>query len=525
MAEHDDAEQMTASSSVSIVWRRKWLILVPVVLAGATALLLALSQTPIYKASAEVLVRLPPTANSLAASGSEITQGEIENELSVASGSTLQDQVRETVGTEPALSVESRTDSDVFEFTATSSNADAAAFAANAYAEKYVESQAAILIDEYTARSEVLESQIADIDAGEADESRRAEYEREVEDLEVSTQLATTSGAVVVRAASPPSSAFEPDTIIIVALSLGAGLLIGLAAAFLLERFDPKTDKTEYDNDNDNDNEHDNDNEDDLIEASGLTLLATIPKLDDWVEGTTHVVTREEPFSASAEAYRSLRSALQLAAVDRPTQLVLVASPSPGDGKSTTASNLAITAARSGQRVLLIDCDLRTPRLQHFFNLPNDTGFTSVLLGEMTLPRVAQTISGEGNLLVITSGPLPSDPAALLAGESLQATLGSLGDRVDLVILDAPAVLTVDDSSIIAALADGVIVVASAESTDAVKMIDTVSRLNEAEAPILGMVLNGVNPRAAAIAEGDHVDAASEEGADDPEQESIEAPS
>jgi len=504
---------MTVTNSVSIVWRRKWLVLLPVVLAGATALLLALAQTPMYKASSEVLVRLPPTADSLASSGSEVSQRDIENELQVASGSTLEDQVREIVGAEPTLSVESSANSDVFEFTATSSNADAAAFAANTYAEQYVESQAAILIDEYTARTEVLKSQIAEIDAGEADESRRAEYERELEDLEVSTQLATTSGAVLTDAATPPSSAFEPDTVIIVALSLGAGLLIGLAAAFLLDRINPKTN-------NEDDNEYD------LIAASGLPHLATIPKLEAWVEGTTHVVTREEPFSASAEAYRSLRSALQFtAAVDRPTQLVLVTSPSLGDGKSTTASNLAITAARSGQRVLLIDCDLRTPRLQHFFDLPNDAGLTSVLLGEMALPRVAQTISGEGNLLVITSGPLPSDPPAMLAGESLQGTLGSLDDRVDLVILDAPAVLRVDDSSILAALADGVIMVVSAESTDTVKMIDAVNRLNEANAPILGVVLNGAHTSAAAVAEGDQVDTTSEESVEDPEQEPIEAPS
>jgi capsular exopolysaccharide synthesis family protein len=473
VADSDHAEQKTLGSYTSVVWQRKWLVLVPIVLAGATALLLTLLQTPMYQASAAVLVRIPPTAESLATSGSEMSPRIIENELQTAAGSTLQSKVREIVGDEPTLSVSSSEGSDVFLFTATSSNADAAAFAANTYAEQYIESQATTLIEEYAARTAVLEEQIEVLDSGDVDETRRAEYERELEDLEVSTQLATTSGAALLDAAAAPSDPFEPDTVLTVALALGAGLLIGLAAAFVVNHFNTTLD-----------------DEDDLIDASGLPNMAVVSHLNGWKQGTFHVITREEPFSASAEAYRQLRAGLQSVAIDRPMKLVQVTSAEPGDGKTTTASNLAVTAARSDQRVVLIDCDLRTPRLHDFFDLPNEAGFTSVLRGETTLPRVAQSIPGEGNLLVITSGPLPSDPAELLAGESLHETLGHLGNSVDMVILDTPPVLLEDDALTMAAFVDGVILVASTETSNSRQVARAVNRLRETDAPAFGTVLN-----------------------------------
>jgi capsular exopolysaccharide synthesis family protein len=144
---------------------------------------------------------------------------------------------------------------------------------------------------------------------------------------------------------------------------------------------------------------------------------------------------------------------------------------------------------------VLIDCDLRRPQIHNFFDLPNEAGFTSVLLGETTLPRVAQQIAGEGNLLVVTSGPLPPDPSELLAGESVQDTLGSLGDSVDLVVLDSPPVLPVADPLVLASFADGIILVASAESTDTRQVTRAIGRLLQVDAPVLGTVLNGFDPK------------------------------
>ena len=478
VASIERTDEMTLRDYAGVVWRRKWLVIIPTVLTALVAATLSLAQTPMYRASADVLVRLPPTASSLGATGAVMSPRLVENELETASGSALKTEVRATVGNEPTLSVSLSEGSDVFTFTATSSDANAAAFAANTYAEQYIELQATSLIDEYAARTVVLEAQLEAIDAGEVDESRRTEYQRELENLVVSTQLARTSGAMLIDAATPPGTPYEPNTLRTVTLALVVGLLLGLGAAFLVDYLDTSLK-----------------DEDDLIRASGYPNLAVIPELKGWKEGTAHVVTREEPFSASAEAYRHLRTAVRFMALDRQLQIVQVTSPRPGDGKTTTASNLAVAAARSGQRVVLIDCDLRKPQIHNFFSLPNEAGFTSVLLGETTLPKVAQQVSGEGNLLVVTSGPLPPDPSELLAGESVQRTLGSLGDSVDLVVLDSPPVLPVSDPLVLASFADGVILVASAESTDTRQVTRAVDRLLQVDAPLLGTVLNGFDPK------------------------------
>jgi hypothetical protein len=181
-----------------------------------------------------------------------------------------------------------------------------------------------------------------------------------------------------------------------VTLALVVGLLLGLGAAFLVDYLDTSL-------------KH----EDDLVQASGLPNLAVVPQLKDWKAGTAHVITREDPHSPAAEAYRSLRTGVRFMSLDRPFKLVLLTSPRPGDGKTTTATNLAVAAARAGQRVLLVDCDLRKPQVHTFFGLDNDRGFTTVLLGEATMPKVAQRIPGESNLLVSRRGPCrPTRPSS-----------------------------------------------------------------------------------------------------------------
>jgi polysaccharide biosynthesis transport protein len=294
----------------------------------------------------------------------------------------------------------------------------------------------------------------------------------------VSTQLARTSGAQLIDAARPPGSPYEPNTMRTVTLALVVGLLIGLGAAFLVDHLDTSLK-----------------GENDLVRASGLPNLAIVPQLKSWKPGTAHVITREDPHSPSAEAYRNLRTGVRFMSLDRPLKLVLLTSPRPGDGKTTTATNLAVAAARAGQRVLLVDCDLRKPQAHTFFGLDNDRGFTTVLLGEATMPKVAQHIPGESNLLVITSGPLPPDPSELLAGDSARRVLGSIGDDVDLVILDSPPVLAVSDPLVLASIVDGVILVASASSTDTRQVTRAIDRLLAVDAPVLGTVLNQFDPK------------------------------
>jgi capsular exopolysaccharide synthesis family protein len=480
MSDVPPAEEMTLRDYASVVWRRKWIVILPMVLTTLVAVALSAAQTPMYRASAQVLVKTPATAYSLGSTGDVLSPRLVENELQAAKGSELIGELRGVIGGEPSLSVSVSEGSDVFTFTATSSDPELAAAAANTYATSYIERQRTILLDEYAARVAVLTEQLAAIERGEVDSTRQADYEFELEDLAVSIELAKTSGSTLIDEATPPSTPYEPNTMRTATLALVVGLLIGLGAAFLLDYLDTSVR-----------------DEDDLVRATGLPNLATIPHLPTKKTSggeVPYLVTREHPHSPAAEAFRHLQTAIKFLSLERSLHTVLVTSPRPGEGKTTTATNLAITAARSGQRVMLIDCDLRKPQAHLFFELPNELGFTSVLLGEATMRDAAQLVSDAEKLAVITSGPIPPNASELLAGDRTKASFEVLRASVDLIIVDSPPVLPVSDPVILASLVDGVIVVASAGSTDRRQLARAIDRLQQIDAPLLGTVLNRFDP-------------------------------
>jgi capsular exopolysaccharide synthesis family protein len=467
--------EMTLRDYVSVIWRRKWIVLLPIIVVGATAVALTAAATPQYRASADVLVRIPPTASSVGTSGVVMSPRMIENELESAQGSELVAVVREDVGSEPALSVGSSEESDVFRFTAVSSNADTAAAAANAYAERYIERQRTELVAEFGARASVIEDQLDLIEQGEGDPTRQDEYRSQLEDLRVSAELAQTSGARLIDRATPPSTPFEPTPIRTLMLALVVGALIGLGAAFLLDYLDRSIR-----------------DEDELQRISGVPNLASIPQVASTKkDGAPVVVSISDPGSAPAESYRNLRTAVRFLTLEQQLQMIQITSSHPGEGKTTTATNLAYAASKAGQRVLLIDCDLRKPQVHNFLGLSNYKGLTNVLLGEIEMGQVAQKLADSGGLLVITSGDVPPNPAELLAGNGIKRALAQIGSKFDLVVLDSPPVLAVSDPQILAELVDGVILVASGSSTDSRSVGRSIERLRQVDANVLGTVLNG----------------------------------
>ncbi len=227
-------------------------------------------------------------------------------------------------------------------------------------------------------------------------ELQQSQYQFELESLTTSIDLVGDSGATVINEAKIPSVPFEPTTKRNAVLGFVVGLLIGLGAAFLVDYLDNSIR-----------------DDDELAAITGLPVLAMVPKVAaDRPGAPPRLIARDEPHSRAAEAYRSLRTGVQFLGVDRRLTIVQVTSPLPGDGKTTTAVNLAVVSARAGQRVLLVDCDLRRPRLHEFFGLDNEMGFTSALVG-MKLGQVAQHV--ERRLAVIPSGRIPPDPSELLA--------------------------------------------------------------------------------------------------------------
>jgi len=204
------------------------------------------------------------------------------------------------------------------------------------------------------------------------------------------------------------------------------------------------------------------------------------------------LVTITDPLSPVSEAYRTLRVNLQFAALDVELRTLLVASPGPGEGKSTTLANLAVTMAQVDQRVLMVDCDLRRPRLHEFFGLGNDTGVTTMLLEDEALENPPLQETGVEGLRLLASGKLPSRPADLLGSRRMERAIARLRNEADIVLFDAPPVMAATDAAILATKVDGVLVLRAGE-TKREHAQRVKERLGKVHANIVGAVLTNVS--------------------------------
>ena len=202
-------------------------------------------------------------------------------------------------------------------------------------------------------------------------------------------------------------------------------------------------------------------------------------------------IVETKPKSIAAESYRTLRTNIQYSSFDKEYKVIVVTSSEPGEGKSTTAGNLAISLAQGEKKVLLIDCDLRKPSLHKKFKVSNVVGLSDVLIGMETLEEAGNRY--KKNLMVLTSGKVPPNPPEMLGSKAMATLLEELRDEFDYIILDTPPVQLVTDSQILATKADGTILVIKAEATKKEAVQASINLLKKVNAHIIGTVLNGVD--------------------------------
>jgi capsular exopolysaccharide synthesis family protein len=282
-----------------------------------------------------------------------------------------------------------------------------------------------------------------------------------------------------------------------VLLALILGLVLGVTIAYVLENYRPVIRRR-----------------DDLETALSLPNLALVPQLETtsgrrgllnaarWLpKGQSangrsatksperELVTLNAARSTGAEAYRTLRTNLLFSAAVKSVRRIVITSPGPEEGKSTTAANLAIAFAQQEHRVLLIDCDLRRARIHKIFDETSLPGLTSILVaGEPIAAAIRQTrVPG---LNILPAGPLPPNPAELLGSPAMTALLQTLGDSYDILILDTPPLLAASDAAIVSRIADGALVVVRAGRTERYAVQTAVQQLSTVGARVLGTVLN-----------------------------------
>jgi capsular exopolysaccharide synthesis family protein len=306
----------------------------------------------------------------------------------------------------------------------------------------------------------------------------------------------------VVDPAIEPIKPIKPNKPFSIALALLLGIALGLAAGFLRETLDTTI----------------HTREELQVESGAVPIRGTIPRIRAngaaangqrvWWRirpATVHIspdtrksrlVAGRNPRGAASEAYRTLRTNIAFARAEAPAKTMVFTSPAPGDGKSTSSSNLAITLAQQGLRAILIDADMRRGAIHEAFDVVNAPGLSDYLGGHVGLEDVIRNVELAGARFdFVATGTLPPNPAELLASARMQALLEHLSGEYDAVIFDAPPLNVVTDAAILGSRADGVIVVVRAGITDRSALRYALKQLDAVHARVLGCVLNDVDSR------------------------------
>ena len=232
-------------------------------------------------------------------------------------------------------------------------------------------------------------------------------------------------------------------------------------------------------------------NPDEAEERLGIPIIGVISLLKDKNSKIEGIVIKD-PLSALSENYKAARTSLMLSSAEKPPELVLVSSLTPKDGKTTTVINFAAAVAQTDKRVLIIDADLRRPRVHKIFSLTNNDGLSSFLAGVSKTPAIKRLETTE-NIYVLTSGPVPPDPSELLGSVNMEKLLNDLKEDYDFIIIDSPPLLSVSDSLILSRIVEETIVVVRSGKTTFELAANGIKSLRDVNASIAGMIINGAD--------------------------------
>jgi capsular exopolysaccharide synthesis family protein len=314
-------------------------------------------------------------------------------------------------------------------------------------------------------------------------------YTQRKKEQELAMASDTPNNIQISANAVTPSTPIGPARTRNILIAFMVSFLAGVGLAFLLDYLDDSVKSS-----------------DDIGRHLGLPTLALIPHYlnaskqrlalaaanGNGGSSAAPLIAMQEKHSPMAEAYRHLRTSLLFSSAGKPPQTILVTSSQPAEGKTTTAINTAITLAQADAEVVIIDCDLRRPRVHNYFGLDNSRGLTNYLSGERDTENLIKSYPELPNLKVITSGPIPPNPAELLSSNEMKRLLDDLSGRFRHVIIDSPPAISFTDAAILSTLVDGVVLVAMANKSSIHLMRRFKQRLATIGARIYGVVLNGI---------------------------------
>lgn len=503
---HDDAA-VDLREYLAVVHARRWNIIIVTLLVVAAAVAFSLIQTPLYTASARVLVDPLPTDPQ---SFDPVQAVDLNTQREIATSEPVAALVKDELDRqEPTdellekLSVEGLTETRILVVSYTSPDPVEAQALANAFADKYLQyrrqqgleffvSQESALQLRLEAATTQLAEVTADLQAAERanDDALLPSFESQRNVLitrlgllqqqldEIQQQRsAQTGGGSVIEAALRPEAPSSPNLVRSIALALFLGLVLGIGMAFLRERLDDRV-RSRHE----------------LEHLTHAPVLATVPRFKQ-KDNTPYAVVGREPNGAAAEAFRSLRTNLQFVAAQSGIASIVITSAGEGEGKTSVSVNLATALASAGKRVILVSGDLRKPTLERYFNnLRAEYGLSEWLSNQADDLATIIRDPGIPNLRIVPCGAVPPNPAELLSSMRLPEMVPALEQHSDFLIFDSPPALAVADPGIIAAHVGGTILVANAATASRNEVTHAAMGIERAGGHVVGSVWNSFEP-------------------------------
>ena len=487
-----------------------WLVLLGIAVSSGAAYVYTRRVPPTYQASATLLINQGPSPSTLdyntLVTSQRVAQTDIElirrrPVLDVAIQTLHLPYTSEELAKKVNVSVVVNT--NLIEVTATDSNPTRVRDIANAVAQAFIDYNRQDVGQQTSDAEKTIQQQLTQVQQEISDTTLKLanakngnnpsidvsllqaslnEYQTSYSSLIAAEQsLRVSEGQAVnaVRIAEPaatPLAPIGPNLRTNVLIAGFAGMALALVVAFVYEYLDDTVKTSE-----------------DVTATVGLPTLAAISRTHQ--ESAERRVMTPDDRSPYTEAYRVLRTNIDFAALASPPKTLLITSANPGEGKTTTTANLAIVIAQTGRRVAVVDADLRRPMLQHVFQCSSEKGLTTLLLNREMLADECLQATAHANLRVLTSGPLPPNPAELLGSAAMDSVLNRLLRSNDLVMFDSSPVQAVADPTILAAKVDAVVLIADARNTRPGVLKRAVETLARANPRILGVALNKIDTR------------------------------
>jgi succinoglycan biosynthesis transport protein ExoP len=482
-------EEQTAPLVVLRMLRRRiGVVLLCVVLVPAAALAFSLSQQKQYSATASLLFRDPQLDQKLFGSTvfppSNDPAREAATNAKLASLDVVSTRTAKALGGKLAagdiaaeITVAPAGQSDVVSITATDPDPVFAAKLANVFAQQFIAFRRDADRSKIAFAQQLVTQQLKRLTTTERSGPQGTALQQRGEQLQILAAL-QTGNAELVQPANAPSAPSSPQTKRNVMLGLLFGLMMGCGLAILLERLDRRLKDPKQ-----------------VSDLYGRPVIGAVPE-------SREIARSEQSFedlpTNEAEPMRMLRANLRYFNVDHDVRSVLVTSAAPGEGKSTVAKHLASAAASTGERVLLLEADLRRPTLKTRMQLSGDNGLSQVLAGTRTLRSAIEQVEVAGSggerriLSVLASGPIPPNPTDLIESDRMRQVLKAVSEKYDLVVIDTPPTSVVSDAIPLVKSVDGVLVVSRLGKTTRDSSVHLRDQLNNLGAYVLGVVVNSV---------------------------------